>query len=246
MGEKKNRTDHLWKYSTILLAGLLIGYIIGRFELTTVNFVLNPQGSEAKNTNTTAEDKKEDTASAQNPVDVNIEGDLILGKDDATITLIDFSDFECPFSKKFYTEIFADLKRDFIDTGKVKYIFKDYPLNLHPNALPAAIAAECAGQQNKYWEMHNKIFDTQTVWSGLENADETFKTYAGEIGLNLTKYTDCTGLQSIKDEIYSDREDGINAGARSTPTLFINGMILRGVPQSYDQLKQYLESQLGN
>jgi len=248
MTDKKKPSGNIWKYTTMLLAGLLLGYVIGRFELTTLNFIVSP--NEQKDEKTQDQDKntqeKEEDTAPQGPVDVNTDGDLILGNNNAKITIIDFSDYQCPFSERFYSEIFVNLKQDFIDKGVVKYIFKDYPLNFHPNALPAAIAAECAGQQNKYWEMHSKLFETQEVWSGLENTEDTYNGYAKEIGLNLTKYTACIGEQSIKDEIMTDRSDGTAAGASGTPTLFINGMIVRGVPQSYDQFKQYLESQIGN
>jgi protein-disulfide isomerase len=247
MNDKKKNPLNIWQLVTFLLIGLLAGYIIGRFELTTVSFNVSAKDdgkAAAADTKTAEQDTK--TEEPQGPIDVNIEGDRVLGSNDAKILFIDFSDFQCPVSKAFFETIYPDLKKDFIDTGKVKYVFKDFPLNMHPNALPAAIAAECAGEQNKYWEMHDKIFTSQKEWNNLEltNANEKFTEYATGLGLNSAKFTTCLNSQPIRDEIYSDREDGIKSGVTGTPSLFINGTAVRGLPRDYETVKAFIESEL--
>lgn len=92
---------------------------------------------------------------------VSMDDDPVLGNANAPITIIEFSDYECPFCKRFYDQTFGQIKKDYIDTGKVKFIYRDYPLSFHPGAEPAAQAANCAGEQGKYWEMHDKIFQAQ-------------------------------------------------------------------------------------
>lgn len=94
-------------------------------------------------------------------VNVSADDDAVLGNPNAPVTVIEFSDYECPFCKRFYDQTLGQIKKEYIDTGKVKFIYRDYPLSFHPGAEPAAQAANCAGEQGKYWEMHDKIFQAQ-------------------------------------------------------------------------------------
>ncbi len=91
----------------------------------------------------------------------------MLGSANATITLIEFTDYQCPFCSRHYNQTYNQIKKDYIDTGKVKFYLRDFPLNFHPNAQKAAEAARCAGDQGKYWEMHDELFSKQSEWSGL-------------------------------------------------------------------------------
>lgn len=93
--------------------------------------------------------------------DVNVQGSYSLGSDDAKVTLVEFSDFECPFCARHFSQTYPQLKSEYIDTGKLKYVFKHFPLSFHPNAQKASEAAECAGDQGKFWEMHDLIFQSQ-------------------------------------------------------------------------------------
>ncbi len=92
----------------------------------------------------------------------------VLGNDDAKITIIEFSDFQCPFCKQFYTDTLPQLKSEYLDTGKAQLTFRHYPLtSIHPNAETAHRASECANEQGKFWEYHDLLFETQDSWSGL-------------------------------------------------------------------------------
>jgi protein-disulfide isomerase len=155
------------------------------------------------------------SGSVQMFVKVSIDDDPILGDKNAPVTIIEFSDYECSFCQKFFTETMPELKKKYIDTGKVRFVFRDFTLLSHRNSA-AAIAASCAGQQGKYWEMHNMIFSAQ---HGLK--DEPWKSGAEGIGLNKEQFNKCLGSPEIKSEIEKDKADGEKAGVTVTPTYFI-------------------------
>jgi len=231
---------NFWRNAALILIGLFIGYIIGRFELTTVT-VKNDQT--APTGNTVSEVQDTNTEEPTNQLVASVDDDPSIGQEEAAITIIDFSDYQCPFCAKFYSEILPQLKTDYIQTGKVKYVFRDFPLNVHPKAQYAHYAAECAKEQNKYWEMHDMLFEKQAEWSEAENLVETFTLYAGEIKLNTTNFNSCMTSEKYREEIAKDKEDGISYGVKGTPTIIINGKLIRGV-SNYEQLKQLLEKEL--
>jgi len=229
-----------WRNAALILIGLFIGYIIGRFELTTIT-IKNDQAVPAKNT--VNEVQNTNTEEPANQVIASADDDPYIGQEGAAITIIDFSDYQCPFSAKFYSEILPQLKTDYIQTGKVKYVFRDFPLNIHPKAQYAHYAAECAKEQNKYWEMHDMLFEKQGEWSEAEDLVETFTLYAGEIKLNTTNFKSCMTSETYRDEIAKDKADGVSYGVKGTPTIIINGNIVKSI-STYEQLKQLLEKEL--
>lgn len=245
---KKTKSE-IWKFITFLLLGLISGYIIGRFELTTITFRTTDStaAAEVKTEQTAKTDTSAQVKEPAKPVNVDINGDQVLGSKDAKIVIVDFSDYQCPVSKYFTAQILSQLKTDYIDTGKIKYIFKDFPLNMHKYAVYASLAAECAGQQGKYWEMHDMLFNSQNEWaSAEEKPDEIFKSYAKQLALNAVKFETCYTSQETKDEIMEDKKIGTDLGVSGTPTLIINGYISRGVPQDYEQFKAYLDNLIGS
>lgn len=228
---------NIWRTIGILLIGMIVGYVLGRFEFEPIDQSVIKKSTEK----TTQVEQQEETPTVQ---EINTDNDPFVGDENAPITIVEFSDYQCPFCYRFYSSIFPDLKKDFIDTGKVKYVFRDYPLNIHPAALSAHLAAECANDQGKYWEMHNYLFDNQSDWSKAEDLNGTLVGYAGTLGLNASTFSECLTSGKYKDEINSDKSEGKQYGVQGTPTLFINGKILRGLPQSYVQFKSLLESEL--
>lgn len=229
-----------WRTAGLLLIGLVIGYAIGRFELTSISFENEDKNAPKDTTQTAQETNVGDT---KKQVVFSTDGDPLLGSEDAPVTIIDFSDYQCPFCKKFYSEIFPQLKADYIQTGKVAYVFRDFPLNIHPKAQYAHYAADCANEQNKYWEMHDMLFDKQDEWTESENLTETFTNYARELGLNTGTFEECVTSEKYRDEIEKDKNDGISYGIKGTPTFILNDKIIRGV-SSYEQLKQLIEKEL--
>lgn len=148
-----------------------------------------------------------------------IDDDAVMGSDAATVTVIEFTDYECPFCGRHYTDTLAQIKENYVDTGKVKYVVRDYPLSFHPSAQKAAEASECAGEQNKFWEMHDKLFETQGAWGA--NAVTSFKSYAAELGLNASTFDACLDNGDMAAEVNADLADGSAAGISGTPGFWI-------------------------
>lgn len=164
--------------------------------------------------------------------------DPMEGDADAPVTIIEFSDFQCPFCGKFFKETLPQLRKDYIETGKAKLVFRDFPLDFHQFAQKAAEAAECAHEQGKFWEMHDMIFDHQDAL-----AVDDLKGYAKQAGLDTTKFGDCLDSGKYESEVKKDLADGSNVGVSGTPAFFINGMALTGA-QPYEAFKQIIDAEL--
>ncbi len=164
--------------------------------------------------------------------------DPVEGNANAPVTIIEFSDFQCPFCERFYTGTLSQIRKDYIDTGKVKLIYRDFPLNFHPEAQKAAEAAGCAEEQGKFWEYHDKIFQNQAA---LGVASE--KQWAKDLGLDTAKFNQCLDSGSRNSEISKDLSDGQNAGISGTPTFFINGQKVVGA-QPYSVFQQIIDAEL--
>jgi protein-disulfide isomerase len=171
-----------------------------------------------------------------------------LGRADAPVTIIEFSDYQCPFCQRFYTTTLAALKKNYIDSGKVRYVFRDYPLEqLHSHARKAAEAAHCAGEQGKYWQMHDALFQNQ---GALELPQLT--EHARSLGLDGPTFDRC--LSSGRNAARIDRglADGAAAGVQGTPGFVIGrtktgdmveGTLIRGA-QPLDTFRQIIEQLL--
>jgi protein-disulfide isomerase len=145
----------------------------------------------------------------------------LLGDDSAPVTWVEFSDYQCPFCTRLYQGAEAQVKTNYIDTGKVKLYFRDFPLSFHPQALPAAMAASCANEQGKYWEMHGKLFNEQESWSGAADVDSIFKGYAVGLGLDNASFSTCYDEAKYFEDISDDFADGQSYGVRGTPSNFL-------------------------
>ena len=224
------KKDTLWRYSTFVLAALLI---IGAFAF----FSKNDSGSNAANNQQQPSNLPSQNAKSQ----VSADNDAFLGDKNAKVTIIEFSDYQCPFCKKFWTEALPGIKKDYIDTGKVKLVYRDFPLSsIHPNAEPAAEAVECVREAGKgdaaYFKMHDKIFENQQSLS-VDN----LKSWAKQLGYNIDT---CLDSGKFKSEVQKDIADGAAAGVQGTPTFFVNGKALVGA-QPYSAFKQAIDSELG-
>lgn len=188
------------------------------------------------------------------PVKVSIDDDPVLGDKNAKVTLIDFSDYECPFCKRHFTDTYPQLKKDYIDTGKVKMVFRDLPLSFHQNAPKEAEAAECARKQggdSVYYKYHDQIF-TKTTSNGTGLALDQLPIIAKELGLNVNQFQSCLDSGEFKAEIDKDIADAGKVSASGTPTFFIgkstsNGEI-EGIKvvgaQPYSTFKVIIDEQL--
>lgn len=178
-------------------------------------------------------------------VDVSVDDDPSLGNKNAKVTVIEFSDYQCPFCRIFWKESLNQLKKEYIDTGKVSFVYRDYPLSFHPMAEPSAQAAECAGDQDKYWEMHDKIFgEEDKLGQGtVTYTVQDLKLWASQIGLNPVKFNQCLDSGKYKEEVQKDFNDGTSAGVSGTPSIFINGRLIVGA-QPYQSFKAIIEEEL--
>lgn len=171
-------------------------------------------------------------------MDALIDDDAIKGDPDAPVTIVEWSDFECPFCTMFYTQTLGQIQTEYIDTGKVKFVYRDFPLSFHANAQKSAEAAECAGEQGKYFEMHDKLFE-----EGVGGGVSSFKQFAADIELDTTEFNDCLDSGEMAGEVAKDMQDGSEAGIRGTPGFIINGQLVSGA-QPFENFKQIIEAEL--
>jgi len=229
---------------SIIIAGLIIaGAIILNSGKIDIGKIFNT----VKQTKQTAQVLPDSNSNSQNqlPQDkqakaetFNITEDShIRGSLNAPITLVEFSDFECPFCAKHY----PTLKKILDDyNGKVKLVYKHFPLSFHPNSQKAAESSECANEQGKFWEYHDKMFESLSASSySIAN----FKQWAKDLGLNTKKFNDCLDSDKYAQKVQIDLQEGKEKGVNGTPATFINGQLVSGA-LPYDSFKQTIDSLL--
>ncbi len=215
------RTHVIWVGLSFLVVGLTIGLFLsgeGLFTKPTPAFIDPTQ---------TAQNEVAIQELAANRVSVSIDDDAVLGEADAPITLVEFSDFQCPYCYDFHMEIFPYIKENYIDKGLVKFVYRDYPLPKHTYADEAALAAECVGEggDEDYYAMHDLIF--QNIFSLNSSADPNafLITLAGELGVDIQS---CLTDRTFMDEIEGDFIAASTYGVGATPYFFINGIPVKG------------------
>ena len=223
------KKDTLWKIGTFLFAALFVISLFGGFDSFRKKDGIVGTG------NVIAPTENNPSPSA---VKVSIDDDAVLGDENAKVTMIEFSDYECPFCGRHFEQTYPQIKKEYIDTGKVKLVFRDFPLSFHPQAQKAAEAAECAGEQGKYFEMHDKLYSNQESLS-VDN----YKKWAKEIGLDTVKFNDCLDSGKMASEIAKDMADGTSYGVKGTPGFFINGKPVSGA-QPFSVFKQAIDAEL--
>lgn len=157
------------------------------------------------------------SAPQQRRLSVNLGGaSYSLGRADAPVTVVEFADYQCPYCRRFHSQTYAELKKNYIDTGKVRFISRDLPLDFHGNATPAAEAARCAGDQNKSWEMRDALLgnDAELNKEGIEKR-------AQGLSLDMTRFHACMEAAPYKDAIMQDASDAGALGVSGTPTFIV-------------------------
>ena len=157
------------------------------------------------------------------------------GSDDALVTIVEWSDFQCPYCSRVGPTI-AQLEKEYGD--KLRVAFKHNPLGFHQRALPAALAAEAAGKQGKFWEMHDKLFANQK-----ELTDENFEAWAKELGLDVAQFKKDMADPKLKEKVTGDQKTGAPIGVTGTPAFFINGRFLSGA-QPVENFKKLVDEEL--
>jgi protein-disulfide isomerase len=164
--------------------------------------------------------------------------DWIKGQPNSTITVVEYLDCECEACRVYYP-ITKQLKEEYKD--KISFVVRYFPLPGHKNSMASAMAAETAGKQGKFWEMHDILYDNQKIWGEKQVADPTiFLEFAKQIGLDMEKYKNDIGTQEIKDRIYRDKSEATSLGIQGTPTFYINGEKIPN-PKGYDDFKSLID-----
>lgn len=167
----------------------------------------------------------------------------IQGNAQASLWIIEASDFQCPYCKTWHDSTYAPLVNDYVKTGKVRMAYLNFPLSQHRNALPAAEAAMCASVQNKFWPMHDALFTTQPQWEALPNAMPKFDSMATRLGVSMPAWRDCVARHLTRPLIEADFARSQTAGVKSTPTFFVGDQQLSGA-QPYAFMRKVIEAQL--
>ncbi|MCS6789291.1 MAG: DsbA family protein [Patescibacteria group bacterium] len=231
--EKNNNSQNFLAVS-ILVAAILISGTIFYTSSSKNNQIVNQQTKNENNSNSQTDNV---AVNLSEILKIKPE-DAVLGNPNAPVTIIAYSDYECPFCEKFFRETEGLIKKDYIETGKVKMIYRDFPLTSHQYAMPAALAANCAKEQNKFWEYHNEIFKNQ---NNLVNFD--FIGAAKKLGLNENKFKTCFESKKYENQIQNSIKEAISIGVNGTPTFFVNGQQVVGA-QPYSNFKAIIEREL--
>ena len=256
---KKSTYNNLLKgvIAAIAIATFLGGYAIGTLDDNSNSYVTS---EELKEMISEIEIKTAPTQQTQQPTQpaapqvfrVSLDDDPVKGNPDAPVTIIEFSDFQCPFCLRFFQQTLPLIEQNYIDTGKIKFVYKDLPLDsLHPNARAAHIAAECADEQGKFWEYHDALFEKQPQWSNLASSElqNTFTEFATDMGLQAASFESCMQSPNIADEVNKDILEAASFGATGTPTFFIgnenDGFIKIVGAQPFVVFQNVIDSQLG-
>jgi protein-disulfide isomerase len=171
------------------------------------------------------------------------------GASNATIAIIEYADFECPFCGEYEHDTYPQISKDYIQTGKVKYFFCDLPLSVHPHAMGAARAARCAGEQGKFWEMHDSLYAKQNALRDVDMPDRAL-----ELGLDKTKFSECLVSDRYTNEIKQSMAEAQKMGIAGTPMFFIgkieaNGQLTNMKPiigaRPYETFKAAIDALLG-
>ena len=260
--EIPNQGEKIIKKSTfnILVISLIITIGIAAFLAGTYTTNLNSDHvSQEQFKNEIAKlelkilEKQLPTKQPNVPLKISTDNDPVIGKLDAPITIIEFSDFQCPFCAKFHIDTLPSIMNEYIKNGQVKLVFRDFPIqSIHPNALPASVAAECANEQGKFKEMHDLLFENQREWNNQNTNDviSTFNQYASKMNLEEEKFDSCLRNGKYIEEIQKDLEDGRMYGISGTPGFFVGnnqiGFIELKGAQPFESFKKIIDSQLKN
>jgi protein-disulfide isomerase len=215
------------------------------------------KGAENARADTTAAAEKSGTAAAASPAPgaatsapsstdplvVRADSARIRGNPAAKVWMIIASDFQCPYCKMWHDSADMIIRREYVDNGKVRLAFINYPIANHQNAVPAAEYAMCAAAQNKFWEMHDAIFGAQEKWAAISNATPVFEDLARGAGVDLTALRACVSSHKMRPLIDADHEKALRAGVRATPSFFIGSQLLEGV-QMPGNLRTVLDAAL--
>lgn len=150
------------------------------------------------------------------------------GSADAPVEITEYADYQCPFCQTFATLQMPTIEERLVQTGRVRWRYRDFPLEQHKFARLAAHSAACADEQGKYWDQHQRIYEGQPEWSTARDAGPIFRNYAKAIGLDLNRYDACMKAGKYAGRIQASYNEGVQVGVASTPTLLVGGRLYKG------------------
>lgn len=160
------------------------------------------------------------------PVGQTDDGFWYKGDPDAPVTVIKYSDFQCPSCGFYVQRMSSVIERDYIEQGKVKFVYHEFPLNGHQHAIAAGSAARCAGDQGQFWGMHDLIFQNQDIWSQARTVNNIFSGYAGQLGIDRAAFDQCLSSEKYTPAMTAAAEASIARGVTGTPTFEVNGTLV--------------------
>lgn len=234
------KLSHFYSILVVLAfaVGILVGYVAwGRgATLTAAAPADAPPAAAAQQPSGPVVEAPQPTESPYKRYDIPIEGFPSLGPHDAPIVIVEFSDFQCPFCRRFHDETYQALLDAY--PGQIRFVYRNLPLtSIHPSAMPAAIASLCANDQNAYWDFHEKLFSSETL------DEPTYIQYATDLGLDVETFTACLSSGSHDEFIQQDMDFSLGLGVQSTPTFFINGLAIVGA-QPLASFTQLIDKEL--
>jgi len=239
---KQNITQYL------MIVALVVGaYMVGVYKTKVEYLEGGAPGQVAQvagdQVDAPAQPEQKTELSAEEWGSIQENGVYVYGEDSAPVTIVEFTDYECPFCARYIEDAYSDIKTNYIDTGKVRYIVRDLPLPFHANAELAAASARCAVNDGKYEAMHDMLFAKQAVWAAETDATETFVTYATGMGMNANSFRTCLTSDDVVAAVKADSALAATVGASGTPTFFVNGTALVGA-QPYAAFEAMIEAEL--
>jgi protein-disulfide isomerase len=157
------------------------------------------------------------------PTGKTADGFYYKGNPDAPVKVIKYSDFECPACRNYTRTLAKIVNDDYVATGRIQFIYHEFPLQSHPNAVPAAAAARCAGDQDRFWQMHDILFDRQSEWAGVASPTNLYTSYAREVGLNTNQFETCMSQGTHTAAVAASGQAALSANIPATPTFIVNG-----------------------
>ena len=234
-----------------IVSAFLGGYVLGAETVEPEKIVIRNAEDVIGSLQTQQSTQSSLSTNSPSLISISLDDDPVKGNPNAPITIVEFSDFQCPFCAKFHSTTLPQLETNYIDSGKVKFVYRDFPIqSIHPNAVPAAFAAECADEQGMFWEYHDIVFENQKKWQGLSGPImvDTFEQYAMELGLNTSDFNTCFESGKYADEVTKDLQDGVSYGVTGTPGFFVGNDELGYVKiigaQPYSVFERLIEDQI--
>jgi len=173
---------------------------------------------------------------------IPLDDDPVLGSPDAPVTIIEYSEYLCGFCRRFALETLPRIEEEYIETGKVRLVFRDFPVHGQP-AVVIAMVAECAADQGSFWDMNTLLFERTEEWSESEDILGIFQSYAEEIGMDPNELVNCLELGTPFERIQEDYNIGVQDGVSGTPRFLINGTVIVGA-QPFEEFQRVIEEEL--